>query len=458
MAFKSIYTTVGLQLMAQAEAQGIQINLTQMAVGDGNGNPTTPAESQTQLIRERFRANVNRVYQDQTTPTMFTAELIIPASTGGFTLREVGLFDSNGNLFVVGNLPDTYKPTGTDGAFADTVIRVSFMVSNAAIVELHIDPNVVIATQSWIINNINPATLFPGGTTNQILRKKSNADGDTEWADASIATIVVDVIEEEQTLAASQTSVDWVDVTNTGLAVYIEGVRIPRKAGADGWQPDAIEATTRITLGKAYPAGTKIMGIQNEPLGDVPFPLEQSKNLSDVPSKATARMNLDIYSKTEADQKAPSGLIGYFARSSAPTGWLKANGAAVSRVVYAELFAAIGTVFGTGDGFNTFNLPDLRGEFIRGWSDGRNVDSGRAFGSFQGDAIRNITGSLVGAVFDSSDAVGAFTITASSQGNGAGSNTSGQGKKTANFDASLSVPTASENRPRNIAMLACIKF
>ena len=76
-----------------------------MAVGDGNGNPTTPTESQTQLVRERFRATVNRVYQNPDMPTMFTAELIIPASVGGFTLREVGLFDSNGNLFIVGNLP-----------------------------------------------------------------------------------------------------------------------------------------------------------------------------------------------------------------------------------------------------------------------------------------------------------------------------------------------------------------
>lgn len=456
MAFKSIHTTVGLQLMAQAEAQGTQINLTQMAVGDGNGNPTEPVESQTQLVRERFRANVNRVYQDPNKPTMFTAELIIPASTGGFTLREVGLFDSNGNLFVVGNLPDTYKPTGTDGAFADTVIRVSFMVSNAAIVELHIDPNVVIATQSWIINNINPATLFPGGTTNQILRKKSNADGDTEWADPSIATIVVDVIEEEQTLAASQTSVDWVDVTNTGLAVYIEGVRIPRKVGVDGWQPDAINATTRITLGKAYPAGTKIMGIQNEPLGDVPFPLEQSKNLSDVPNKAVARGNLDVWNKTEtrANGMQPGAVV-HFARTTAPAGYLKANGAAVSRTTYADLFAAIGTVFGTGDGFNTFNLPDLRGEFLRGWADGRNVDSGRVFGSAQGDAIRNITGSIIMDNEPVQTATGAFFDDGVASGRGSNNDSSA---RKLGFDASRQVPTATENRPRNIAMLACIKF
>ena len=399
MAFKSIHTIAALQLMAQAEAQAEQIRLTHMAVGDGGGNPVEPDQAQTQLVRETFRATVNRVYQDPNTPNMFTAELVIPASEGGFTIREVGVFDSNGNLFIVGNLPETYKPTAGDGSFSDTVIRVAFMVTNASIVELNIDPNVVVATQSWILNAITPALLFPGGTTNQILRKKSNADGDTEWADPEFSTIVVDVIEEEQTLAENQTIVTWGTVTTLGLAVYIEGVRIPRKAGADGWQIHSVDATTKIVLGKAYPAGTKIFGVQNEPLGDVPFPLEQSKNLSDVPNKATARNNLGVYSKSDSDSKttqaAPPGMVGFFAGGTAPNGWLKANGANVSRTAYAALFAAIGTTYGAGDGFNTFKLPDLRGEFLRGLDDGRNVDTNRVLGSSQSGAIQshNHTGS-----------------------------------------------------------------
>lgn len=65
------------------------------------------------------------------------------------------------------------------------------------------------------------------------------------------------------------------------------------------------------------------------------------------------------------------GVIGFFAGSSAPSGYLKANGALVSRTTYATLFAAIGTTFGAGDGSTTFALPDLRGEFLRGWDDGR---------------------------------------------------------------------------------------
>ena len=85
----------------------------------------------------------------------------------------------------------------------------------------------------------------------------------------------------------------------------------------------------------------------------------------------------------------PSGTVLYFAGQTAPAGWLKANGAALSRTAYAALFAAIGTTYGAGDGRSTFNLPDLRGEFIRGWDDGRGVDAGRVFGSAQAHALQS---------------------------------------------------------------------
>ena len=80
---------------------------------------------------------------------------------------------------------------------------------------------------------------------------------------------------------------------------------------------------------------------------------------------------------------SPAGLVAPFSMSSCPSGWLAADGSAVSRATYAALFAAVGTTFGAGDGSTTFNLPELRGEFIRGWDNGRGVDAGRAFGSAQ---------------------------------------------------------------------------
>lgn len=164
-------------------------------------------------------------------------------------------------------------------------------------------------------------------------------------------------------------------------------------------------------------------------------------------------------------QAAPSGQIAFFAGSSAPAGWLKANGAAVSRTAYAALFAAIGTTYGAGDGSTTFNLPDLRGEFVRGWDDGRGIDHGRAFGSAQGDAIRNITGSLdVGTnsghqLFDVATTTGALAISQRRWKTWTYDTRDGGDSPAAfNFDASRVVPVAGENRPRNIALLACIKI
>ena len=466
--FKTIHTNHGLQLMAQAEASGTPINLTHMAVGDGNGNPVTPSEEQATLVRERFRATINRVYQDPERANKYTAEMIIPASTGGFTLREIGIFDSNGSLFAVGNLPETYKPTTTDGAFADAVIRFEFLVANATEVTLLVDPNTAVATQQWIINNVTMCTLTPGGTTGQVLRKASNGCGDVEWADPDNINVTVNTIDEEQTLADAQTIVDLAVVTTRGLAVYVDGVRLYQGAGADRWQKaEAPNDLTRIVLGSSYPAGTKLIAAQNEPTGNAPAPLERSKNLSDLESVPAARTALDVYSKAETDQKAPPGAVIHFARSAAPTGWLKANGAAVSRTAYAGLFAAIGTTFGAGDGFNTFNLPDLRGEFLRGWDDGRGVDAGRGFGTLQGDDLKSHTHS--GST--SSNGSHTHSVTEGTLQGGGTSFTSGDdftdrantysqtgaaGQHTHSLN--INATGGTETRPRNRALLACIKY
>jgi len=390
MLFKTIHTLYGLTAMAQAEAAGTLINLPAMAVGDGNGNPTDPQETDTQLVRERYRAAVNRVYQSPTDPKRFTAELVVPANVGGFTMREVAVFDSHGSMFVVGTLPDTYKPTADEGAFSDVVVRVDFMVSNAQVITLQVDPAIAVASQQWVLTNVKAAQIIPGGTVTQFLGKKSNADGDYQWKEMDAINVTVDTVAEKQLLAAGQTTVDLTVTTTYGLAVYVAGLRLDKGTGADEWQPDA-NIPTRLKLGKSYAANTRITLVNNEPAGSAPAPLERGNNLADVIDKAAGRANLDVFSKSETRTMAPAGLVASFARSAAPTGWLKANGAAVSRTAYADLFAAIGTTYGAGDGFNTFNLPDLRGEFIRGWDDGRGVDGGRALGSSQAGAVQSHT-------------------------------------------------------------------
>ncbi|MEH6564572.1 MAG: phage tail protein [Halopseudomonas sp.] len=445
--YNSIHTAYGLQAMAAAEAAGTPINLTHMAVGDGNGNFVDLFDTMTALVNERFRAAINRVYQDPERNSKYTAELVIPVSVGGFTIREMGLFDVDGHLFAIGNVPASVKPAEGEGAFADTIVRFEFLVTNASVVTLQVDPNVAVATQSWILNNVTRSTLIPGGTTGQTLRKLSNADGDTEWADPDQANITIDTIEEKQELVDGQTVVTLAVCTTRGLALYVDGDRIPN----DEWTPHPTDPT-EFTFNTAIVGTHELICAQNEPTGSAPAPLERSKNLGDVESKSASRNNLDVFSRAEARQMAPSGLVAHFARSSAPTGWLKANGAAVGRVAYADLFAAIGTTFGAGDGFNTFNLPDLRGEFVRGWDDGRGVDAGRLLGSWQNAASPPIPT----AGWDSVPG-GLGTATQGTLITGSGT------REISEILESVRQGTGSReitgiNHPRNRALLACIKY
>lgn len=157
----------------------------------------------------------------------------------------------------------------------------------------------------------------------------------------------------------------------------------------------------------------------------------------------------------------PPGMVAHFANFTAPEGWLICNGQAVSRTLYSDLFAAIGVVYGSGDGNTTFNLPDLRGEFIRGLDSGRGVDSGRAVGTSQGDAMRNVTGEY-GANWMTRDVATVFRATGPFYDAGAGGLAHGasgySNSRIIGFDASRQVPTATEFRPRNVALLACIKY
>lgn len=137
----------------------------------------------------------------------------------------------------------------------------------------------------------------------------------------------------------------------------------------------------------------------------------------------------------------PPGAVQYFAMTAVPAGWLAADGATLSRTQYPVLFAAIGTTFGAGDGSTTFKLPDLRGEFIRGYDNGRGADSGRVFGSAQADELKAHCHEYrdFGGTNDYQNCDLQIR-----DGNSSMSNTTNTG--------------GSETRPRNVALLACIKY
>lgn len=137
----------------------------------------------------------------------------------------------------------------------------------------------------------------------------------------------------------------------------------------------------------------------------------------------------------------------FFAKNTAPAGFLACNGALVSRTTYSALFAEIGTTYGAGDGSTTFALPDLRGEFIRGWDNGRGVDTGRAFATAQSDQMQGHVHSMTAYGYGNS----------SNWGSGGGTVSGTVTTAEPSTQGSFGTPrVGSESRPRNVALLACI--
>ena len=157
---------------------------------------------------------------------------------------------------------------------------------------------------------------------------------------------------------------------------------------------------------------------------------------------------IDTQLKNNSDQIAigvPTGVIMIYSSDIVPFGWLECNGDAVSRTTYSKLFSVIGTTYGSGNGTTTFNLPDLRGEFIRGWDHGRGVDKNRIFGSTQEDEIKSHNHPLKYADYWQTDGPGRMPYLQS--------NVSVYGIST----NTIQNTGGTETRPRNVALMYIIK-
>ncbi|MFI8482997.1 phage tail protein [Pseudomonas sp. NPDC078700] len=146
----AILTAIGEAKLANAVALGTQLQVSRMAVGDGNGNLPNPDRLQTALINEQYRADLNQLSVDPVNDSQIIAELVIPETTGGFWLREMGLYDAAGDLIAVSNCPPSYKPELAEGSGRTQVLRMVLIVSSTAAVQLKIDPSVVLATRAYV--------------------------------------------------------------------------------------------------------------------------------------------------------------------------------------------------------------------------------------------------------------------------------------------------------------------
>ncbi|HGF4004466.1 TPA: phage tail protein [Escherichia coli] len=416
--YYALLTNVGAAKLANATALGEQVEITQMAVGDGNGALPTPNPAQTALVHELRRAPLNTLTIDPVNTNQIIAEQVIPEDVGGWWIREIGLYDSDGDMIAVANCAETYKPLLQEGSGRMQVIRVILIVSSTQAVTLKIDPSVVLATRQYVDDQIIQVKAF---VDQQLAAHIAAADPHKQYAPKASPALTGTPTAPTAAQTVNNTQIATTGFVKSAIAALVASSpaaldTLKELAAALGNDPNFATTVTNALAGK-------------QPL---------DRTLTNLSGK-TVNGILQYLGLGEGSA-LPVGVPVPWPSATPPTGWLKCNGAAFSAEEYPELAKA----------YPTNKLPDLRGEFIRGWDDGRGIDTNRSLLSSQGDAIRNIIGALVDVRFNTypSDS-GVFTT--SFIGDASSDSIKGGYAKRVTFDASRVVPTANENRPRNIA-------
>ncbi|EOF6271625.1 phage tail protein [Salmonella enterica] len=183
--FYTLLTDRGMAKIASALADKKQIHLQKMAVGDGGGQYYEPTASQTNLRHEVWRGEMNTLTVAPNNPNWLIAELVLPEDVGGWYVREVGVFDDEGELIAIGKFPESYKPLLPGGCGKQVCIRLIMEVSNTTAVTLTVDPSIVLATRDYVdarLDEHEHSTNHPDATlTQKGFTQLSNAtDSDDE--------------------------------------------------------------------------------------------------------------------------------------------------------------------------------------------------------------------------------------------------------------------------------------
>lgn len=272
----TLLTTTGESALATATAQGSPLHLTQMAVGDGNGNLPTPETGQTRLINERRRAPLNTLSIDPNNPNQIIAEQVLPEDVGGWWIREIGLYDEHDRLIAVGNCPPTYKPQLIEGSGRTQIIRMVLIVSHTENVELKIDPAVVLATRQYVDESLTchvqsrnhpDATLTAKGFTQ--LSSATNSISETLAATPKAVKAAYDLANGKYTALDATTSrkgivqlSSAIDSTSETLAATPKAVKaaVDKALAAETcpvgtpipWSSDAIPSGYALMVGQSF--------------------------------------------------------------------------------------------------------------------------------------------------------------------------------------------------------------
>ena len=150
MEYYTLLTKTGIKKIVDSEVNGTPLVLSTFAVGDGGDSAYEPTEEQTQLLNETYRNNIARIYADNNYSNRLVIECAIPSNSGGYYIREVGIFDSDRDLFAVANIPESYKPIEDEGSTRDFYIKVIVEVENLNDINLIVDSNVSIVSLDYL--------------------------------------------------------------------------------------------------------------------------------------------------------------------------------------------------------------------------------------------------------------------------------------------------------------------
>ena len=465
--YYTLLTNAGIAYETACKAAGVPIKLTQISVGDGGGAVYNPAATATALKREVWRGPLNALFQDEKNPSWLLAEVTIPPDVGGWYVREAGLWTDTGILYAIVKYPESFKPVlATSGSGKEFYIRSIFETSNASLVTLLIDDTVVKATRAWVMSYLaeelgkldGKQSVRVAATGNVVLNGAQQIDG--------VAVIAGDrVLLPNQTLAKDNglwivANGDWVRANDANVSAKVTpGLTVMVEEGAlNGDSLWHLTTNAPITLGTTALTFKMLAGRTGIAAGTY-------KSLSvDEYGRATAGSNPDTlagfgikdsYTKAEVEaliakaSALPVGSIVAFPVDTPPPGFLELDNSVKSSATYPDLSAYLGGKFNKGDeGVGNFRLPEARGEFLRGWDHGRGVDAGRALGSWQADLIKQH-------VHDMS-AIATTTVNSGISG-GVSYAAAREDNNASGVTTRINSTGGGETRPRNIAVMWCIK-
>ncbi|ENL5193333.1 TPA: phage tail protein [Escherichia coli] len=357
--YYAILTNQGAARLANATMLGSKLNLTQMAVGDANGVLPTPDPAQTKLINQKRIAPLNLLSVDPNNQSQIIAEQIIPENEGGFWIREIGLYDDEGVLIAVANCPETYKPQLQEGSGRTQTIRMILVVTNTEAITLKIDPSVVLATRKYVDDEVLELRLY---VDDQMRNHIAAQDPHTQYAQKHNPTFTGEPKAPTPAAGNNTTRIATTEFVQAAITALINGA------------PATLDTLKEIAA--AINNDPKFSTTINNALSGKQ-PLDET--LTHLSGKDVA--GLLAYLCLGEGSALPVGVPVPWPSATPPTGWLKCNGAAFSAEEYPELAKA----------YPTNKLPDLRGEFIRGWDDGRGIDAVRALLSLQNGGVESHT-------------------------------------------------------------------